>query len=485
MSATAPAAVRPIAEICAEVRQGHLSARTRVEGFLAAIAAKDGEIHAFNEVHADAALKRADAIDAAVKAGFNPGPLAGAVVAVKDNIVMREGKTTCSSKMLANYRSPFNATVIDRLSMAGAIFIGKTNLDEFAMGSSTENSAFGPTRNPWDTSRVPGGSSGGSAAAVAARFCDAALGSDTGGSIRQPAALCGCVGLKPTYGRVSRHGLVAFGSSLDQIGPFTHSVGDAALVYDAIAGRDDHDSTTSDIACEPLAAKVREPIKGLRVGVPREYRSDANAPEVAAALEKAIASARAFGAEIVDVDLPLTDIGISTYYVIAPAEASSNLARYDGIRYGHRAKLEAGEDLEDLYSKSRAEGFGPEVQRRIMLGTYVLSSGYYDAYYKRALQARRLIKDEFDRAFAKCDVVLGPTSPMVAFPFGGKSDPLSMYLCDVYTVNTNIAGIPGISINAGFAEVGGKHLPIGIQLQAPAFAEELLLRAAAMFERAS
>ncbi len=485
MSATAPAAVRPITEICAEVRRGHLSARVRVEDFLAAIAVKDGEIHAFNEVHADAALKRADAIDAAVKAGFNPGPLAGAVIAVKDNIAMREGKTTCSSKMLANYRSPFNATVIDRLSMAGAIFIGKTNLDEFAMGSSTENSAFGATRNPWDTSRVPGGSSGGSAAAVAARFCDAALGSDTGGSIRQPAALCGCVGFKPTYGRVSRYGLVAFGSSLDQIGPFTHSVADAALIYDAIAGRDEHDSTTSDAACEPIAPKVQEPIRRLRVGVPREYRSDANAPAVAAALEKAIASARAFGAEVVDVDLQLTDIGISTYYVIAPAEASSNLARYDGIRYGHRAKLAAGEDLEDLYSKSRAEGFGPEVQRRIMLGTYVLSSGYYDAYYKRALQARRLIKDEFDRAFAKCDVVLGPTSPMVAFPFGGKSDPLSMYLCDVYTVNTNIAGIPGISINAGFAEEGGKHLPIGIQLQAPAFAEESLLRAAAMFERAS
>jgi aspartyl-tRNA(Asn)/glutamyl-tRNA(Gln) amidotransferase subunit A len=482
VTANSPAAIHPLREICADVRRGHASARARVDDFLEAIAEKDSDIHAFNEVHADAARARADAIDAAVKAGFNPGPLAGAVIAVKDNIVMREGKTTCSSKMLANYRSPFDATVIERLAAAGAIFIGKTNLDEFAMGSSTENSAFGATRNPWDTARVPGGSSGGSAAAVAARFCDAALGSDTGGSIRQPAALCGCVGFKPTYGRVSRYGLVAFGSSLDQIGPFAHSVEDAAMVYDAIAGRDESDSTTAEMPSEPLATKTREPLAKLRVGVPRQYRSDANAPAVAEVLEKSIAAARAFGAEIVDIDLPLTDVGISTYYVIAPAEASSNLARYDGIRYGHRAKLEAGEDLEDLYSKSRAEGFGPEVQRRIMLGTYVLSSGYYDAFYKRALQARRLIRD--DRAFTKCDVVLGPTSPVPAFPFGGKKDPLSMYLCDVYTVNTNIAGIPGISINAGFAHEGGKRLPVGIQLQAPAFAEETLLRAAAMFERA-
>ena len=339
----------PLARICTDVREGRTSATSRVDAFIAAIEAKDGEIHAFNEVHADAARARAATIDAMVKRGENPGPLAGAVIAVKDNIVMRECRTTCSSRMLANYRSPFDATVIERLEAAGAVFIGKTNLDEFAMGSSTENSAFGPTRNPWDTSRVPGGSSGGSAAAVAARFCDAALGSDTGGSIRQPAALCGCVGFKPTYGRVSRYGLVAFGSSLDQIGPFAHSVEDAALVYDAIVGRDELDSTSADAPCAPLAAKVREPLAKLRIGVPREYRSDANSPAVAAVLEKSIAAARAFGAEIVDIDLPLTDIGISTYYVIAPAEASSNLARYDGIRYGHRAKLEAGDDLEDLY----------------------------------------------------------------------------------------------------------------------------------------
>jgi aspartyl-tRNA(Asn)/glutamyl-tRNA(Gln) amidotransferase subunit A len=469
---------------CAEIRAGRSSARIRVDAFLAEIAARDGEIHAFNEVHADAARAQADAVDAAARAGRDPGPLAGAVIAIKDNIVMREGRTTCSSRMLENYRSPFDATVIGKLAAAGAVFIGKTNLDEFAMGSSTENSAFGVTRNPHDPSRVSGGSSGGSAAAVAARFCDASLGSDTGGSIRQPAALCGCVGLKPTYGRVSRYGLVAFGSSLDQIGPFARSVEDAALVYDALVGRDPHDSTTADVAHEPLAPKVHEPVKGLRVGVPREYRSDANAPAVAAVYERAIEAARAMGATIVDVALPLTDLGISTYYVIAPAEASSNLARYDGIRYGHRARLGPGEDLEALYSKSRAEGFGPEVQRRILLGTYVLSSGYYDAYYKRALQVRRLIKEEFDRAFAACDVILGPTSPIPAFPIGGIKDPLSMYLCDVYTVNTNIAGIPGISFNGGWADEGGRRLPVGLQLQAPAFAEETLLRAAAMFERA-
>jgi aspartyl-tRNA(Asn)/glutamyl-tRNA(Gln) amidotransferase subunit A len=475
---------KTLTQLCAEVAAGTVTARSRVEMYLANIAQRDGAIHAFNEVHSDAARARADAIDADVAAGKNPGPLAGAVIAMKDNIVMREGRTTCSSKMLANYCSPFDATVVTRLYAAGAIVIGKTNLDEFAMGSSTENSAFGVTKNPWDLTRVAGGSSGGSAAAVAANFCDAALGSDTGGSIRQPAALCGCVGFKPTYGRVSRYGLVAFGSSLDQIGPFARTVADATLVYDTLCGLDPHDSTCADMPVVTLADKVHLPLKQLRVGVPREYRSSDNAPSVAAVLEQAIVAARAMGAEIMDVDLPLTPLGISIYYVIAPAEASSNLARFDGIRYGHRATLAPGDDLETLYCKSRAEGFGPEVQRRIMLGTYVLSSGYYDAYYKRALQVRRLIKDEFDRAFTKCDVILGVTSPVPAFEIGGKKDPLSMYLCDVYTVNTNIAGIPGISFNGGFADEGGVRLPVGLQLQAPAFAEETLLRAASMFERA-
>ncbi len=473
-----------LVEVCGKVRSGSVTARSRVESYLAAIAKREPELHAFNELHIDAARARADAIDATVKSGREVGALAGAVIAIKDNIVMREGRTTCSSKMLANYRSPFDATVIEKLNAAGAIVIGKTNLDEFAMGSSTENSAFGVTRNPHDPARVAGGSSGGSAAAVAAEFCDAALGSDTGGSIRQPAALCGCVGFKPTYGRISRYGLVAFGSSLDQIGPFARTVEDATLLYDHLVGRDANDATTADVAHEPLASRVGRALTKPRIGVPREYRSAGNAPAVAEALERAIAAAKAFGAEIVDIELPLTDIGISTYYVIAPAEASSNLARFDGIRYGHRATLAPGEDLEMLYSKSRAEGFGPEVQRRIMLGTYVLSSGYYDAYYKRALQIRRLIKEEFDRAFEKCDVILGPTSPIPAFPIGGMTDPLSMYMCDVYTVNTNIAGIPGISFNGGFAQEGSARLPIGLQLQAPAFAEETLLRAATMFEAA-
>ena len=405
------------------------------------------------------------------------------ILAIKDNIATTQGHTTCSSRFLENYRSPFDASVIQRLQSQGAILIGKTNLDEFAMGSSTENSAFGATRNPWDQTRVPGGSSGGSAAAVSAGFCDAALGSDTGGSIRQPASLCGCVGFKPTYGRISRYGLVAFGSSLDQIGPFAKDVRGCAELFEAMAGRDTLDSTTVDLPVPDCCTQLDEPLRGLRVGVPREYRTDANAPSVARALDEAIAAYKSMGATIVDVELPLTDVGISTYYVIAPAEASSNLARFDGIRYGHRATLEAGEGLEDLYAKSRSQGFGPEVQRRIMLGTYVLSSGYYDAYYNRALQVRRRIREEFDHAFTKCDVLLGPTSPIPAFEIGGKKDPWAMYLCDVYTVNTNIAGIPGISLNTSYAQEGNSTLPIGMQLQGPAFSEALLLRAARMLER--
>jgi aspartyl-tRNA(Asn)/glutamyl-tRNA(Gln) amidotransferase subunit A len=452
-----------------------------VASVVARIEARNGLLNAYNEVLADDAMAEA----AVVERERRTAPLAGLVVAMKDNIATTAGRTTCSSKMLASYRSPFDATIVDRLRSAGAVVVGKTNLDEFAMGSSTENSAFGTSRNPWDPSRVPGGSSGGSAAAMAADLCDVAIGSDTGGSIRQPASLCGLVGLKPTYGRVSRYGLVAFGSSLDQIGPITHTVRDAAAVLQVIAGHDPLDSTSASIPVDDYLGTLDAPIRGLRVGVPREYMSDANDPSVNDAVRAAIEVYRSLGATIVEVDLPLTDLGISTYYVIAPAEASSNLARFDGIRYGHRATLAAGEDLFDLYAKSRAEGFGPEVQRRIMIGTYVLSSGYYDAYYKRALQVRRLIKEEFDRAFERCDVLLGPTAPTPAFPIGGKSDPLSMYLCDVYTVNTNIAGICGISIQGGMAKVDGRSLPIGIQLQAKPFAEAMLLRAARMFEAAT
>jgi aspartyl-tRNA(Asn)/glutamyl-tRNA(Gln) amidotransferase subunit A len=404
-------------------------------------------------------------------------------VAVKDNIATREGHTTCSSRMLESYRSPFDATCVERLRAAGAVVMGKTNLDEFAMGSSSEHCAWGPVHNPWDASRVPGGSSGGSAAAAAAAICGVALGSDTGGSIRQPASLCGCVGFKPTYGRVSRYGLVAFGSSLDQIGPLARSVRDAALTYAVMAGTDPRDSTSAQRPVEDPMADLDRPIESLRIGVPKQYMSDANDPRVNAMVERALERLRSAGAVTVPVDLPLTDVGISTYYVIAPAEASANLARFDGIRYGHRAAARAGEGLEDLYARSRAEGFGPEVQRRIMLGTYVLSAGYYDAYYGRALKVRRLIKAEFDRAFERCDVIAGPASPTPAFHAGGLSDPLQMYLCDVYTVNTNIAGIPGISVPIGFAEESGSSLPVGLHLQAPAMADARLLRAARMVER--
>ena len=466
--------------VAADIKAGRTTARASVESTLGRVKARNAGLNAYREVFEPEAIAAADAVDRS-----RQGLLAGLTVAIKDNLATVEGKTTCSSKILEHYRSPFDATVVERLRAAGAVILGKTNLDEFAMGSSTENCAFGVVKNPWDTSRVPGGSSGGSAAAVASGMCDVALGSDTGGSIRQPAALCGIVGMKPTYGRVSRYGLVAFGSSLDQIGPLTRSVRDAAAVLQVIAGHDPRDSTSADRPVDDYLGSLDQPIKGLRVGVPREYLSTDNDAAVNDAVRAAIEVYRSLGASIVDVELPLTDLGISTYYVIAPAEASSNLARFDGIRYGHRAKLAAGEDLFDLYAKSRAEGFGPEVKRRIMIGSYVLSSGYYDAYYKRALQVRRLISAEFERAFERCDVLLGPTSPTPAFPIGGKKDPLAMYLCDVYTVNANIAGICGMSIPGGMATVDGKQLPIGLQLQAPAFAESRLFRAARMFEAAT
>ena len=465
-----------------DVKSGRRTARQRTEESLKAIDRVNGDLNAFHETLAESALVDADRVDTTIQAGHDPGPLAGAIIAVKDNICTTAGRTTCSSKMLADYRSPFDATVVQRLRAAGAVIVGKTNMDEFAMGSSSEHCAWGPVRNPHSVDCVPGGSSGGSAASVAADCVDAAIGSDTGGSIRQPAAFCGTVGLKPTYGRISRYGLVAFGSSLDQIGPLTRSVRDAAAMYEVMAGHDPADSTTSDAPVESCrSGKILDPTT-LRVGIPREHRSDHNHPGVAAALEKAIDRLRDAGASIVDVDLPLTNHGISTYYVIAPAEASSNLSRYDGIRYGHRAEPRAGEGLEDLYARTRTEGFGEEVRRRIMLGTYVLSAGYYDAYYKRALQVRRLIKREFDAAFETCDVLLGPTAPGPAFKIGAGLDLVTMYLNDVYTVNANIAGIPGISIPAGMAEEEGMQLPVGVHLQSPAFAEKSLMAAAGMME---
>ncbi len=412
------------------------------------------------------------------------GALQGITVAVKDNIVTKQGTTTCGSKMLEGYNSPFDATVIRRLAHAGVTFVGKTNCDEFAMGSSTEHCAWGPVLNPWDTARVPGGSSGGSAAAVAARLCRTALGSDTGGSIRQPAALCGIVGYKPTYGLVSRYGLVAFASSLDQIGTFSRTVEDAAFIFETMAGFDELDATCREEAAPALSKELLTPVRDLRIGIPSQYFTDQNDGDVNKAVTEAIETYKKLGATIVPLELPLTDVGISTYYVLAPAECSSNLARYDGIRYGHRTEKKC-KDLFELYSESRAEGFGSEVKRRIMLGTYVLSSGYYDAYYNTALKTRRLICREYEEAFSKCDVILGPTTPAPAFKLGEKADPLSMYMCDVYTANTNIAGICGISIPCGFSTVEGTSLPIGLHLQGAWYDDAKLLRIAQMFQGAT
>jgi aspartyl-tRNA(Asn)/glutamyl-tRNA(Gln) amidotransferase subunit A len=457
-----------------------ISAALATRWYLDRIARLDPSLHAFNETYAERAMARAGEVDA----GKVTGPLAGVPLALKDNMCTDYGRTTCSSKMLANFHAPYNATAVRKLHDAGAIILGKTILDEFAMGSSTENSAVGPVRNPWDTARVPGGSSGGSAAAVAASLCAGALGSDTGGSIRQPAALCGIVGLKPTFGRVSRWGLVAFASSLDQIGPFTQTVADTALLLQIIAGHDALDSTSADVPVPDYMATLEQPVKNLRVGLAKQYLSDANSPSVAAMMQQAVEVYRSLGATIVEIDLPHTEYGIPTYYVVATAEASSNLARYDGVHYGHRS--DSATDLVDLYSKSRAEGFGPEVKRRIMLGTYALSSGYYDAYYLRALKVRRLIKGDFDRAFTSCDVIICPTTTGPAFAFGEKTDdPLQMYLNDVYTVNSNLAGIPGLSIQGGLDTSKGTPLPIGLQLFGPVFAEEKLLRIARMYEAAT
>ncbi|MAB82472.1 MAG: Asp-tRNA(Asn)/Glu-tRNA(Gln) amidotransferase GatCAB subunit A [Phycisphaerae bacterium] len=471
--------------LAARIRSGETTAAATLDACLESIERGDGTIRSFQCTGAEAARTRATEIDRRIQAGEDVGPLAGVPIAIKDNIVTRGEPTTCGSRLLEHFRSPYDATVVARLTESGAVPFGKTRCDEFAMGSGTEYCAFGPVHNPWDTSRVPGGSSGGSAAAVAAGFCHAALGSDTGGSIRQPASLCGVVGIKPTYGRVSRYGLVSFGPSLDQIGPFARTVEDAALVLQAISGEDVHDSTTIDAPCEDLLADLHTPIEGLRVGLPREYLDAGNDDAVNEMVQSAVQTYRELGAEIVDVELPLTDVGIATYYVIGPAEASSNLARFDGIRYGERVAPGPGESLFDLYARSRGEGFGPEVRRRIMLGTYVLSAGYYDAYYKRALQVRRLIRDEFEGVFKQCDILLGPTTPSPAFRIGSISDPLSMYLCDRYTVNANIAGICGISLPGGFTEVDGRTLPLGLQLQAPALGERTLLRAARMFEQAT
>jgi aspartyl-tRNA(Asn)/glutamyl-tRNA(Gln) amidotransferase subunit A len=469
---------RTAVDIAASVAAGELTATAVLEENLAAIDAREKEVHAFNLVTADRARERAASIDADVKAGRNVGRLAGVTVALKDNMCTRGVETTCSSKILAGWKPPYDATVVRRLADAGAVVVGKTNLDEFAMGSSTENSAFGPTRNPLDTSRVPGGSSGGSAAAVAAGFSTVSFGSDTGGSIRQPAALCGLVGVKPTYGMVSRQGLIAFGSSLDQIGPFTSTVADAALLMEVIAGHDPLDSTSLPQPAPALSSVLSQGVKGMRIGRITDM-PEGSSPDVLARLEAAFDALRQAGANVVDVTMPSMSYGLTAYYLVAPAEASSNLARFDGVRYGLRVDAK---DLNSMYGDTRAAGFGDEVKRRIMLGTYALSAGYYDAYYGKALKVRRLIADDFAKAYQSCDVILTPTSPTVAFKFGDKtSNPLAMYLCDVFTIPTNLAGHAAMSVPFGTGESG---LPVGVQVLAPALGEAPMFRVAAELERA-
>jgi aspartyl-tRNA(Asn)/glutamyl-tRNA(Gln) amidotransferase subunit A len=457
------------------VAAGDASAVEICEASLAAIDARDANLHAFTAVDRGNALARAAAIDR----GEDHGPLAGVPLALKDNICTRALPTTASSKVLAGYTPPYDATVVERLRRAGAVVVGKTNCDEFAMGSSTENSALGPSRNPWDAARTPGGSSGGSAVAVAAGLVPGALGSDTGGSIRQPAAFCGLVGLKPTYGRVSRYGLLAFASSLDQIGPLTHSVWDAAILTSVIAGADPMDATASAEHVPDFVAALTGDVSGLRVGVPERLLEEGVAPEVWRPFREALDGLQQMGATIRPIELPHAHAAIPVYYLVATAEASSNLARYDGVRYGHRTAR--ADSLRTMYSRTRDEGFGAEVKRRIMLGTYVLSAGYYDAYYRKAQQVRTLIRGDYDAAFSAVDVVATPTTPTPAFRLGEKvDDPLQMYLADVFTVSANLTGLPALSIPCGFTP---GNLPVGLQLTGRMFGEPVLLRTGDAYER--
>jgi aspartyl-tRNA(Asn)/glutamyl-tRNA(Gln) amidotransferase subunit A len=461
------------------LKNKEITSRELTQAVLDRIAAVESKIDAFLTLTPDHARAQAAAADRAIASG-NCRPLTGVPIAVKDVLCTRGILTTCGSKILGNFVPPYDATVITRLRQEGAVLVGKLNMDEFAMGSSTENSGFKITRNPWDLSRVPGGSSGGAAAAVAAGMCLGALGSDTGGSIRQPAALCGLVGLKPTYGRVSRYGLVAYGSSLDQVGPLTRSVADSALMTNAIAGHDAADSTSVPLAVPDYTVGLHNGIQGLKIGIPREYStSEGLDPEVLAAVEGAIATLEGLGAERVGISLPHTKYAVAVYYVIAPCEASSNLARYDGVKYGFRA--DAAADLMQTYRSSRSQGFGAEVQRRIIIGTYCLASGYYDAYYGKASQVRTLIVEDFKKAFEVCDVIACPTAPTPAFRIGEKSDnPLTMYLSDIFTISANLAGVPAMSIPCGFSSSG---LPIGLQLMGSHFNEEMLFRVAYNFEQ--
>ena len=471
-----------IAEWREQLKRGEVSARELTDQHLSRIEAVEPNINAYTEVTAERARADADRIDAARAAGDELPALAGVPLAIKDNLCTKGVRTTCSSRMLESFVPPYESTVTSRLWGAGAVLLGKTNLDEFAMGSSTETSVFGPSRNPWNTDKVPGGSSGGSAAAVAAGECVGSLGSDTGGSIRQPAAFCGVVGLKPTYGRVSRYGLVAFASSLDQVGPFATNVADAAELLQVIAGEDPRDSTCLKAPVPDYTAALQQPVAGLKVGIVREcFEAEGLDPEVKASVMAAASQLEALGCELVEVSCPRFNDGIATYYVIAPSEASANLARYDGVKYGYRAADAAS--LAEMTSRSRAEGFGDEVQRRILIGTYALSAGYVDAYYKKAQQVRTLIRRDFDRAFGSVDVLLTPTSPTTAFGFGAHSeDPLAMYLADLLTIPANMAGLPAISLPCGF---DGAGMPIGVQLITGVLQEERLLQLAWHYEQAA
>jgi len=466
-------------DLAALVRRGEYSAVAAADTAFGSIKERDDEIHAFLHLTKRRAQAQAAAVDQAVADGKDPGPLAGVPIAIKDNMCTKGEPTTCSSRILEGWRPPYDATVVDRLEAAGAVIVGKTNLDEFAMGSSTENSAFGPTRNPHDTSRVPGGSSGGSAAAVGADFVPLSLGSDTGGSIRQPAALCGVVGLKPSYGAVSRYGLIAFASSLDQIGPFAHNVTDAALCFDVISGHDPKDATSIPTPLTPTLPTLNDGVAGMRIGIIDELMGEGIDDDVIARTNHAAEALTAAGAIVERVSIPATIYGLAAYYLIAPAEASSNLARFDGVRYGQRVD---GANVAAMNVATRSAGFGDEVKRRIMLGTYALSSGYYDAYYGKAQRVRTLIANEFATAYESFDLLMSPTSPSTAFELGAKSDPMALYMCDVCTIPSNLAGHPAMSVPFG---VGDDGLPVGVQILAPMVEEARMLRAAKTLEDAA
>ena len=465
-------------ELAARYRSGAATPTQAATEHLTRIERLDPQVRAFLTVTAEEALRQAALADARFKAGAPLGPLDGVPVALKDVFCTRGIRTTCGSRILEGFVPPYDATVVARLRAAGAVLLGKLNMDEFAMGSSTENSGFFTTRNPWDLARVPGGSSGGASAAVAALLATLTLGTDTGGSIRQPAAFCGVLGMKPTYGRVSRYGLIAFASSLDQVGPFARDVEDAALILQIVAGADPLDSTAVNVPVPDYRAGLDRGVEGMTIGVPAEYFIEGMDPEVERAVREAIAALEKLGARIEPVSLPHSEYGLAAYYVIAPAEASSNLARYDGVKYGLRAG--GARDVIEMYSKTRAAGFGAEVKRRVMLGTYALSAGYYDAYYGQAQKVRTLVRRDFEQAFARVDVIVAPTTPGVAFKMGEKEDPLQMYLNDIFTIPVNLAGLPGLSIPAGFTQIG---LPIGLQLIGRAFDEATLLRVAHAYQQ--